>query len=342
VVNCDGFVQCTRNPDPRLRQFGKPFISDCGIGREFSNQTLKCEQAGSPGTCSEKKTSREASVSFDCCGLRRNGTCVWMKAGKHGNPKDCNSYIECIADPASAPGSEEGLPVIKHCPPGKGEQRSWEWNNIEGKCDWAGAPGTCSGTTRLSYYGITCPKWPPSFQDIANLIELRDPFTWYFNNLAGMCNAVVNCFPQDSDTIPRLMFCQPGMSWNRQRRQCEPMVSPSHQQDTKSEVLGDKILKCEALRDKNFKCPEETSERNDCKHFNFDGNEGFRCISAKGPEWYIACMRYEQGSNQTKPFEMRCPYNSVYDHNAGYCKFPNAPNGYRKEEFVNNGFRYKW
>ncbi|KAE9367028.1 hypothetical protein N431DRAFT_82430 [Stipitochalara longipes BDJ] len=183
---CDTYIQCKKKlyGDGRT---GTAYFKWCDTSEEFSNQTLKCEPAGAPGICSEKKTNhlamltntsvpanttsapnRDISDSFDCCSFRENGTCVSMKSGKNRNPKDCNSYIECVADPASGPGSKEGLPLVKYCPQGKGEQKALEWNDFEEECSWAGAPGTCSGKTNSTDYGFTCPKLPFTFQDVFN------------------------------------------------------------------------------------------------------------------------------------------------------------------------------
>jgi len=344
--SCGGVIQCVPSIDGVN---GTVHEHWCEVGKEFSNRTLQCEPAGSPGTCSEKKSHSIAArgnttaedpeepekpkglitwysdgdISIDFCKHRmEDGNCGNIKEWPLTNPKDCKSYIMATSSPAR----DRLVPEYKQCDSGK------EWNKFRRRCDWAGAPGTCSGNTNPADYGFKCPKLPFTLEDIQNRTLIKiDPekpdtsFPYLFPNPAGICNAVVNCYPQDQfEPQWSMMFCKPGEYWDRAKSGCWHLGSAEGQS------------MCKSLQ--NFTCPRKASSRDDCEAYNFsygfNNGAGFRCTSAKGPEWYIACVQYEGGGKKTRPYELRCPFNSRFDLDSARCIFPNEPTTHwTKEEF---------
>jgi hypothetical protein len=162
--DCTVYVSCSAKSggDGMTGRFAMTY---CSQGQEFSNITKSCGPAGTPGTCSEKNQVHQlavraavseigranttsdggSAIGFKCCVEAKNGTCIEpLNRGLFTHPKDCQSYIECVPDTEEGLASKEGKALIKYCPPDE-EDRPSEWNRRTFKCDWAGAPGTCSG-----------------------------------------------------------------------------------------------------------------------------------------------------------------------------------------------------
>ena len=263
---------------------------------------------------------------MDCCRRRtKDGRCMGLNIEtSFTNTKNCSTYMLCTLDSTG----KRTVPLFKQCSSGTGSQQSREeWNGPRQKCDFAGAPGTCSGKTNPADYGFTCPKMPFTFEDTRNktpmteFMEPAPPYPYLFPNPAGICNAVVNCYPQDpSEPQWPMMFCKPGEYWNRETGRCDR--------------LGWEDDRSTCKMPEKFTCPRKASARDDCEAYKFtNSGEGFRCTSPKGPEWYIACVQYAGGGKKTKPYELRCPFNSVFDLDSARYKFPNAPEAWTKEEF---------
>jgi hypothetical protein len=334
---CHSYVLCTAKAggDGKTGRFELKF---CDAGKEFSNKTIGCELAGAAGTCSEERIKMRSLIDqvkvpvsaeststpnheipdgFKCYERYSDAKCTRGNFGRHPNPKDRHSYLECGANPHVdvQDGSEESAPQIKHYPAGEEGEKPLEWNRMESKCDWAGAPGTCSGEANATEYGLKCPKLNITYEDLAD--ERYVEFTVlhaHYKTSPTICNAVVNCFPYPTWApayrSPPVMFCAPGQFWDTEISVCENLAGNGN------------YSTCEVA--KNFKCPRKISVREDCEEVLYAGGSGtwYRCTSSKGPEWNIVCAEY--AGNYTA-YEMRCPFDSVFDLKAGgKCMFPDA------------------